>query len=181
MVPRLQPALVAARDVPAATACAATALTASEQVFGIALVSDFFMLVTGIAGSCFYCKWERRSRSTMRCTLWLPCALCNALCTPARGIGCDSALRCARWTLSSPHASAPLPRACVDSLLPPFNPPPSIPPTSRQRGAFAAADKSAEGTIHFSNNDKKFGKKSRGRNGKGRTREIQLTNVRNAL
>ena len=79
MVPRLQPALVAARDVPAATACAATALTASEQVFGIALVSDFFMLVTGIAGSCFYCKWERRSRSTMRCTLWLPCALCNAL------------------------------------------------------------------------------------------------------
>ena len=71
MVPRLQPALVAARDVPAATACAATALTASEQVFGIALVSDFFMLVTGIAGSCFYCKWERRSRSTMRCTLWV--------------------------------------------------------------------------------------------------------------
>lgn len=75
-------------------------------VFGIALVSDFFMLVTGVAGMCFYCK---------------------------------------------------------------------------QRGAFAAADKSAEGTIHFSNNDKKFGKKGRGRNGKGRTREIQLTNVRNAL
>ena len=37
------------------------------------------------------------------------------------------------------------------------------------------------GSIHFSNNDKKFGKKGRGRNGKGRTREIQLTNVRNAL
>ena len=83
-----------------------------EQVFGIALVSDFFMLVTGIAGSCFYCKWERRSRSTMRCTLWVPCALCNALCTPARGIGCDCALRRARWTLSSPHVSAPLPRMC---------------------------------------------------------------------
>ena len=83
-----------------------------EQVFGIALVSDFFMLVTGIAGSCFYCKWERRSRSTMRCTLWVPCALCNALCTPARGIGCDCALRRARWSLSSPHASAPLPRMC---------------------------------------------------------------------
>lgn len=76
-------------------------------VFGIALVSDFFMLVTGVAASCFYCK---------------------------------------------------------------------------QKGAFAAADKSAEGTIHFSNNDKRFGKKGRGRNGKGRAaREIQLTNVRTAL
>ena len=73
------------------------------QVFGIALVSDFFMLVTGIAGSCFYCK---------------------------------------------------------------------------QKGAFAAADKNAEGTIHFSSNDTKFGKKGRGR--KGRARE-HACNVRNAL
>lgn len=56
-----------------------------------------------------------------------------------------------------------------------------IHPTFRQRGAFAAADKRAEGTIHFSDNDKKFGKKGRGRNGKGRAREIQLTNMRNAL
>ena len=64
---------------------------------------------------------------------------------------------------------------------PPFQPSTPTPLTSRQRGAFAAADKSAERTIHFSNNDKKFGKKGRGRNGKGRTREIQLTNVRNAL
>ena len=47
----------------------------------------------------------------------------------------------------------------------------------KQRGAFAAADKSAEGTIHFSNNDKKFGKKGRGRNGKGRTREIGRAHV----
>ena len=65
----------------------------------------------------------------------------------------------------------------------PFNPPlsPAIPPTFRQRGAFAAADKRAEGKIHFSDNDKKFGKKGRGRNGQGRAREIQLTNMRNAL
>ena len=77
-----------------------------EQVFGIALVSDFFLLVTGVAGSCFYCK---------------------------------------------------------------------------QRGAFAAADERAKGTVHFSDNDKKFGKKGRGRKGKGRAREIQLTNMRNAL
>jgi len=75
-------------------------------VFGIALVSDFFLLVTGVAGSCFYCK---------------------------------------------------------------------------QRGAFAAADERAKGTVHFSDNDKKFGKKGRGRKGKGRAREIQLTNMRNAL
>jgi len=74
-------------------------------VFGIALVSDFFMLVTGVAGSCFYCK---------------------------------------------------------------------------QKGAFAAADKNAEGTIHFSNNDKRFGKKGRGRNGKGRAREHSCS-VRGAL
>ena len=33
----------------------------------------------------------------------------------------------------------------------------------------------------FSDNDKKFGKKGRGRKGKGRAREIQLTNMRNAL
>ena len=85
----------------------------------------------------------------------------------------------ARGGTLAPRTRRLLCHACVDSLLPPVNPPPSIPPTSRQRGAFAAADKSAEGTIHFSNNDKKFGKKSRGR--KGRTREIQLTNVRNAL
>ena len=36
-----------------------------EQVFGIALVSDFFLLVTGVAGSCFYCKRRRRSRCTL--------------------------------------------------------------------------------------------------------------------
>ena len=53
----------------------------------------------------------------------LPCALCNALCAPARGIGSDSALRRARWTLRSPHASAPLPGARVGSLLTtPFQP-----------------------------------------------------------
>ena len=77
-----------------------------QRLVGIALVSDFFLLVTGVAGSCFYCK---------------------------------------------------------------------------QRGAFAAADERAKGTVHFSDNDKKFGKKGRGRKDKGRAREIQLTNMRNAL
>ena len=67
--------------------------------------------------------------------------------------------------------------------LTPFQPSlsPAIPPTFRQRGAFAAADERAKGTVHFSDNDKKFGKKGRGRKDKGRAREIQLTNMRNAL
>jgi len=72
-------------------------------VFGIALVSDFFMLITGVSGWLFYCK---------------------------------------------------------------------------QKGAFAAADKAALGTIHFSNHDKKYGKKGRGR--KRGAREHSC-NVRNAL
>ena len=158
-----------------------------EQVFGIALVSDFFLLVTGVAGSCFYCK--RRPRS--RCALgpWGSYAPCSALCAPACGIGCDRPFG-ARGAYQAPLTTLPtlslaaarLPPPCVGPL-PPFQPSlsPAIPPTFRQRGAFAAADERAKGTVHFSDNDKKFGKKGRGRKDKGRAREIQLTNMRNAL
>ena len=87
-----------------------------EQVFGIALVSDFFLLVTGVAGSCFYCKRRRRSRCAL--APWGPCAPCRAVCAPACGIGCDRPLG-ARGACQAPDSRR---RVCHRHVLAPYHP-----------------------------------------------------------
>ena len=186
-VARLRPALVAsvaARGLTSATARIAAAPSTARASTARTAASRSSASRSCRTSSCSSpaspAPASTASGAAGRDAHWPP--LCTLQCTVRPGLWhrLRQALRRARCIPSARLAAARLPPPRV-GRSPPFQPSlsPAIPPTFRQRGAFAAADERAKGTVHFSDNDKKFGKK--GKKGKKGAREIQLTNMRNAL
>ena len=182
-------ASVAARGLPSATACTATALSTARastartaRRAGLRHRARVRFLPARHRRRGLVLLLQAAPPVQMRAGALGPLCTLQGSVRPGLWHRLRQAPRRARCMPSARLAAARLPPPCVGPL-PPFQPSLShaSPPTFRQRGAFAAADERAKGTVHFSDNDKKFGKKGRGRKGKGRAREIQLTNMRNAL